>query len=128
MIEGTVLPGLEAVVPLEVRGPTGKRHRVEGVVDTGYNGCLILDPKTIRTLRLPWQRRVLAILADGSECAVAVYEATVIRDGRRRQIPVDEVPAVSLVGMALLDGHRLDMEVCANGKVVIRRLRRLRRR
>jgi predicted aspartyl protease len=63
-------------------------------------------------------------LADGSICIFDVYEAKVVWDGKVRQILVDEADAEPLVGMRLLKGHKLEMEVRYRGKVRIKRLRR----
>jgi clan AA aspartic protease len=92
------------------------------VVDTGCNGWLTLPPALIAALGLPWQTAVHGILADGTEILCDVYEATVVWDRRQRQIPVVDADAAPLVGMALLEGSELNMQVRAGGKVTIRRL------
>jgi clan AA aspartic protease len=128
MIIGAVNADREAVIRLTVRGPTGQGRRVEAVIDTGFDGWLSLPPALIARLRLPWRRRGLALLADGSESIFDVYEATVLWDRRRRRVPIDEVEAAPLVGMALLEGYELNAQVRAGGKVTIKPLPRPRRR
>ena len=71
---------------------------------------------------LRWRSMDRFTLADGSECLFDVYVAKVQWDGRVRTILVDEADADPLVGMRLLRGHELKMQVCARGKVVIKRL------
>ena len=61
-------------------------------------------------------------LADGSQCLFAVYEAKVTWDGKPRRILVDEADTDPLVGMALLSGYELKMQVRSRGKVSIKRL------
>jgi predicted aspartyl protease len=56
-------------------------------------------------------------LADGSECLFDVYDAKVLWDGKVRDILVDEADAEPLVGMRLLKGHELKMQIRARGKV-----------
>ena len=51
-----------------------------------------------------------------------VYEATVFWERRRRRIPVDEANSDPLVGMALLEGSELNVQVRPGGKVTIKRL------
>jgi clan AA aspartic protease len=89
------------------------------LIDTGYDGWLSLPSALITELGLPWRERGRAIMADGSESVFDVYDATLVWDRRRRRVPVDQTDIEALVGMALLDGYRLDAEIRAGGKVVI---------
>jgi len=121
MITGVVRER-EARIRLRIRGP-GSRHReFEAVIDTGYNGWLTLPPSLITALRLPWQNFGRGILADGSESLFDVYEATLLWDRHAISVRVDEVDTTPLVGIALLEGYELNVQVRANGKVTIRRL------
>jgi predicted aspartyl protease len=61
-------------------------------------------------------------LADGSECVFDVYTAKLVWDGKVRQILVAEADAEPLVGMRLLKGHELKMQLRYRGKVTIKRL------
>lgn len=58
-------------------------------------------------------------LADGSEQECDVYAATVIWDGQPRRVPVDAAETDPLVGMPLLNGSDLYMQVRAGGRVAI---------
>jgi predicted aspartyl protease len=75
-------------------------------------------------LGLRWQTVDRFKLADGSICIFDVYEAKVVWDGKVRQILVDEADAEPLVGMRLLKGHELKIQVRYRGKVTIKRLPR----
>ena len=66
----------------------------------------------------------IRIMADGSVRVFDVYQAKVVWDGRVRSVLVDEFDATTLVGMALLRGFELKMQVRARGKVTIKRLPR----
>jgi clan AA aspartic protease len=127
MLRGTVTAEREAIIGVSVRGPTGRVLDIEAVVDTGFDGFLCLPPAAIAQLRLRWIERGEGMLADGSECLVEVYEATVLWDGHALSLFVDEVDADPLVGMALLEGYELKAEVRSGGKVTIKRLPRRRR-
>ena len=83
-----------------------------------------MPPALITTLGLRWQGVERATLADGSTCVFQVYVGKLVWDGKVRTILVDEADADSLVGMRLLRGHELKMQVRARGKVTIRRLAR----
>lgn len=121
MIEGIVTILREAVISLIVFGPQG-RERIEAVVDTGFDGWLTLPPNVVTRLRLPWRSFERATLADGSESLFNVYEATVDWDGRPIPLVVDEADTTPLIGMALLEGHELNMAVRAGGSVTIKAL------
>ena len=119
MISGFVNAYSEAIVELVVRGPNPREQKIEGVVDTGFNGSLSLPPGIIALLDLPFRRRGRAVLADGSETIFDIYEAIVIWDGQARRVAVDEADADPLIGMAILHGFTLKMEVVNGGSVII---------
>jgi clan AA aspartic protease len=123
MITGVVKAD-EARIRLTVRGRQGREQQVEAVIDSGYTGTLTLPPALITLLGLRWQSAQRATLADGSTCVFQVYVGKVVWDGKGRQILVDEANADPLLGMRLLRGHELKMQVRYRGKVTIKRLRR----
>ncbi len=122
MIMGTVR-AREGRIRLVVRGPRRKEREIEAVVDTGYTAYLSLPPATIASLGLVWKSFGRGILADGSECLFDVYESLVIWDGKERRVLVDEADTDPLIGMALLTGYELNMQVRSRGKVTIKPLR-----
>ena len=121
MITGVVKAD-EGRIRLKVKGPRGREQEIEAVIDTGYTASFSLPPALVATLGLPWQSFDRGILADGSEVLFDVYEAGVVWDGKVRRVLVDEADADPLVGMRLLRGHELKMQVRARGKVTIKRL------
>jgi clan AA aspartic protease len=121
MITGRV-DDREARIRLKVRGPRGRQQETEAVIDTGYTASLTLPPTLIATLGLRWQSLDRGTLADGSECLFDVYEATVVWDRRTMRILVDEADTDPLLGMALLSGYELNMQVRPSGKVTLKRL------
>lgn len=123
MKTGIVNAKLEGVIRLTVLGPTGQRRTISAVIDTGFDGWLSLPPALVVTLQLQWQQLCFAILADGSQILVNVYDATVIWDRKRLRISADEAATTPLVGMALLEDHELKIQVRKRGKVTIRPLR-----
>src|SRR6266849_4554507 len=121
MITG-VVEALEGRIRLMVRGPRKRERQVEAVVDTGYTGFLSLPPDVVSSLGLRWKTFGRGILADGSECLFDVYVAKVVWDGKERRVLVDEADTDPLVGMALLSGYELKMQVRSRGMVTIKRL------
>lgn len=121
MIVSTVTDG-QARIHLKVIGPQGQEQEVEALLDTGYSEFLTLAPALAATLGLPWRKVDQTILADGSECFFDVYDGQVMWDGKPRRVLVAALGTTSLVGMRLLDGHELKMQVRPGGKVTIKRL------
>ena len=121
MITG-VVTGREARIHLKVQGPRRQQRELEAVIDTGYTAFLSLPPPLVASLGLRWKSIGRGILADGSECLFDVYVGKVVWDREERRVLVDEVGTDPLVGMALLSGYELKMQVQSRGKVAIKRL------
>jgi clan AA aspartic protease len=119
MIRGTVNARLEAVVPLRIRGPSGVESSVDAVVDSGYTGSLTLPAATVAALGLVRLSGGSALLADGSSRPFDIYAAEVEWDGAWRMILVSAVGAEALLGMHLLAGHTLRIDVAPGGIVEI---------
>ena len=119
MITGLVNVYREAIISLSVEGSEGQSREIDAVIDTGFDGFLTLPSSLIQELGLVWRRRGRAMLADGSDSLFDIYEATVIWDGRPRRIAVDEADCDPLVGMSLLYGYELTVQVIDGGRVVI---------
>jgi clan AA aspartic protease len=121
MITGLVR-GREARIRLKVLGTRKKVQEVEAVIDTGYTGRLTLPPAVIAALGLRWYGSVRGSLADGTTCLFNTYAARVVWDRRERRVLVHETDSTPLVGMRLLRGYELRMQVRFRGKVTIKRL------
>ena len=121
MITGVVKSD-EGRVRVKVKGLRGREQEVDAVVDTGYTAALTLPGTLIAALGLRWRSVDRATLADGSESIFEVFEAKVVWDGKVRRILVDEADTDPLVGMRLLRGYELKMQIRARGKVTIKRL------
>ena len=122
MIAGVVNDRLEAVISLTVQGPIGQSRSFDAVIDTGFGGFLTLPPRLIAELNLPFVRSGRATLGDGSEVTFPFYDVAALWDGDLRLGLVDAADTTPLVGMAMLDGHDLHLEVAAGGRVTIERL------
>ena len=122
MITSVVTDDRQAIIHLMVRGPTGQEQEIEAIIDTGFDGWLSLPSSLIVRLGLLWRQRGRALLADGRESVFDIYEATVVWDGEVRRIPVDEAETAPLVGMSLLEGYELIVQVRSGGNVIIKTL------
>src|SRR6266404_2781349 len=121
MITGAVNAD-EARIRLMVKGRRGREEEIETVIDSGFTGALTLPPALITRLGLRWRSVDRATLADGSTCVFQVYVGQLLWDSKVRTILVAEADTDPLVGMRLLRGHELKMQVRARGKVTIKRL------
>ena len=122
MIEGAVNALREAVLSLSLQGSAGQTRDIEAVVDTGYSGFLTLPIALVAELGLPFAYTGRAFLANDDEVNFAVHYATILWDGRLRDIEADATGSTPLVGMSLLDAHSLYVEVAPGGPVVIQPL------
>jgi len=119
MISGTVTGGREAIVELVVLGPGGRSELIEAVVDTGFNGYLTIPPSLTARLALPLAGSEPARLADGGLVSLDFHRATVLWDGKLRDVLSIAADNDPLIGMALLDGFRLTLDAVLGGPVTI---------
>ena len=122
MITGNVTADREAIIPIEVAGPSGQSQPIEAVIDTGYNGDLTLPSRLIEALQLPFGGHRRGALANGSHLLLDVYLATVISHGKPKEALISQAECAPLVGMSLLRGSRLTMDAVEGGDVVIEEL------
>jgi clan AA aspartic protease len=122
MMQGFVNQSCEAIIRLAVGHANAPKQMVEAVIDTGFTGFLSLPLSIITSLSLPWHFRDMGTLGDGSEVIFDMYKATVIWDGQIQTIDVAASETDPLVGMSLLYGFRVQMEVIERGVVIIEAL------
>src|SRR5438128_8649745 len=122
MIRGVVNARHEAVVRLRVRGPGGVESDVDAIVDSGFTSSLTLPASIVTALGLARQSSSSAVLADGSVRQFDIFAAEVAWGGTWRAVLVSAVGNESLMGMRLLAGHKLVVEVVPGGLVGIFRL------
>lgn len=125
MIRTTVNRFLEATLDLTIRGPHGQQERLECKIDTGFDGALTLHSAVVAALGLRRVNSGRAILADGSETYFPICRAIVDWGGVPRSINVHVADTVSLLGMAMLAGHELRMEIVPDGPVQITPITRM---
>ena len=119
MITGQVTVDREAVIQLDVFGSEQKREIVDFVIDTGFNGYLILPGELIERLNLQSAGKRRATLGDGNTVLLDVCIATVLWFNERREVLALRADGGPLIDMSLLHGNRLNMEVLNGGEVTI---------
>lgn len=119
---GRVNQRREAILKLVIIGDENNKIAVDAVIDTGFNGDLILPIEIVSELGLVPQGYQKATLGDGTISQFRVYAATVIWDGYRKLVEVNSATTGILIGMGLLDGYKLEVNATPNGDVSIIRL------
>lgn len=122
MIVGQVDARRQSVIALRVRGPDGQERTTQAILDTGFNGALMLPPAQVAAQGLTIQDGVNIRMADGSRVHVPVYEATVVWGGVERRTTVIASGSQPLLGTSLLLGHRLSIDLVVGGHVTIQSL------
>jgi clan AA aspartic protease len=122
-IGGTVHGTTDAVVPLTVRGPEGQQEHLDFKLDTGFDGGLSLHSAVVAALGLPRFGVQHVGLADGSVILCEMCDGVVEWGGVLRAVEVQVADSISLLGMALLSGHHVRIDVVDGGVVRISPLR-----
>jgi clan AA aspartic protease len=92
------------------------------IIDTGFSGFLTLPTALINALGLRIRGRAQVTLADSSMVLTNVYTGAVIWDGQPRVIEIDAADIDPLVGMSLLRGFELRIQVIDGGSVTVQPL------
>src|SRR5712691_945287 len=111
MIRGIVNARREAIVRLRVRGPGGVESDVDAIVDSGFTSSLTLPMAVVTALGLARQSGGTAVRADGSVRQFDIFAAEVAWAGTWRAVLVSAVGNESLLGMRLMAGHKLVVDV-----------------
>jgi clan AA aspartic protease len=122
MIQGTVDRALDARISVTILSAHETQQSIEAIIDTGFNGFLTLPANLLNDLdaeRIGYGR---VILADGSEKLAPIYEVAILWDGHRTALEVDAADTEPLIGMALMEGYQLQIDVRESGVVNLTRL------
>lgn len=120
---GVVNQNCEATIKVAVGGIGLPKITIDAVIDTGFTSFLSLPLSIITDLGLPWHYRDVGTLGDGSEVIFEIYKGSAIWDGQSQIIDVAASDSDPLVGMSLLYGFKLQIEVVEGGTVTIESLR-----
>jgi clan AA aspartic protease len=94
---------------------------VEAAIDTGFSGFLTLPIQLIQTLDLAFDRSDIFMLGDDRKVEFDLYQAELIWDGEPKAVRVLATEGTPLVGMSLLEGCHLFVDVIAGGEVRVER-------
>lgn len=110
---------------LEISLPDGEQFDV--VVDSGFNGTLMLPLRRLKKLRLEKGSYIYNRLADGSVIRTPTYIGEILWFGQKAQVLIQANDAdEGLLGMELFQGCKVELDLDAD--VVIFRKKSVRRR
>ena len=122
MIRGKVNQYQQALVTITVMGSEDGLQFLAVVLDTGFTGYLTLPPDSIRLLGLPSIGSRIFELANGEQFEFNTYLATVLWHGQPRRVLILRSDSVPLLGMSLLRGSRVTLDVLDDGAFTIEEL------
>lgn len=120
VIEGEVSADRIAVIPISLPLSDGTSRTLQMMVDTGFNGYLMLPPDLIELTDAQWLGPRPSLIANGSMTDLPSYVLDVQWEGRLRRVLCLSAPNCHLVGMSLMYGYTLRMDVVDGGRVTIR--------
>lgn len=117
---GVVTPALDLTFRIRLRtSDEVEIGEVDATLDTGFTEFLLLPQDLIEPLGLTVQEESMIGLGDGSSALMEVVRLDVEWLGRWRTIPVYVAPTDPLIGVSLLEGHRLTADFTPGGDVRI---------
>lgn len=122
MISGSVDGAGKVWVSLVVEGRTGNQTSVDAAIDTGFNGFLTLPPEVIGLLDLAPRVPTMVTLGTGIRRRLNTWDAQVQWHEDRKEVQVLQAEGIPLIGMSLLEGSRLTVDVEVGGQVFIEEL------
>jgi clan AA aspartic protease len=118
VIRGEVDARRYLIIPASVRDSTGQDIPVQLVIDTGFDGYISLPSELIKQLDLPFITEETFTLADETEREFKTYAAIVVW-GEERGVLALMSDGPAMVGMAMLYGFRVTIDVIDGGEVII---------
>ena len=119
MINGTVTEDREIVVQLKVLATNQSAVSIQAVVDTGFNGFLMLPIDVLSALGALSAGTRRAELGDGNLVELDVYVVRVKWHDEDRDVLALQAEATPLVGMSLLWGSRVGFDAQDGGAFTI---------
>jgi predicted aspartyl protease len=107
------------LIEIDVMGEDNRRQSIEAVLDTGFSGYLTLPWDSIRGLGLQSAGQRAFELANGEQFEFNTYLAMVLWHGRLRLVTVLESDSVLPLGVFLLWGNRVTLDMLDDGDVAI---------
>lgn len=117
-MHGLVNVNYEAVLRLAIASQ-GQTHHIDAAINTGYRGFLSLPPHIVNHLALPYLGETQDIFSHDAQFSAPTYQAKILWDSRYREVPVHQINTSPFVGISLLKGYNLQLQIIENGIVFL---------
>ena len=105
------------VLPVDLFDRQGRLHRVEAMIDTGFDDFLTLPAHLVQRMGLVWASRMPMQAATSEWAQFDVYAADVLWLGNRLPLRVLQTQSEILVGTRLLWETQLTVQFWEGGSV-----------
>ena len=122
MIRGKVNERGQALVAVEALDRDGWFQPLEFVLDTGFTGDLLLSADAIQRLAVVPHNEINAALADGQGVQLRGWLGSILWHDQMRRVIIAQADGEPLLGMRLLRGSRVTLDVRLDGDVTIEEL------
>jgi predicted aspartyl protease len=118
-VNGEVTPDREAVLRVTIRGPGGLELETDAILDTGFTDYFSIESSQIAALGLPHRGTMQFELANGTLVPLEIHRGEILWNGQWRSMLVTAAGGAPLIGMSLLAGSRVTLNVIDGGPVTI---------
>ncbi len=118
-LRGVMNDQRQPIISITVRGTQSKERTADALLDTGFNGTMVLPPDLILELGLPFWFIRTVVLADGSMHDISNHKGRILWEGVERPIRIAASGDQPLIGMGLLVGYRLQIDAVDGGAVIV---------
>ncbi|MCY3692387.1 MAG: hypothetical protein OXI54_14590 [Chloroflexota bacterium] len=122
MTQGQVNGAYLADIPIDIFDSRRRLHRIRAVIDSGFDGELVLPGSIIRGLGLLRIGEDELYLPNGQPFLFNAYSGTIFWFNRERDITVLESETYSLVGKFLLAESHIEIDLTPGGTVTVTEL------
>ena len=119
MTTGRATATLKPLVPITILDSRNNARTIEFVLDSGFNGQLLLADRYIDRLGLSIEDWIDGRPATGAFVKIPYTEALVLWQGVRRRAQILQLDSEPLIGMEFLWNHRITIDAVPNGPVTI---------
>jgi len=119
VIRGSVDSDRQAILSRELFGLNGQPLVVSAAIDTGYDGILTITPDIAAALQSPFRETRTYELGNGELVDFPIHDVTLMWDEQTRNVAAIVTSGGVLVGMSLLHGFTLFIDVIDGGEIRI---------
>jgi predicted aspartyl protease len=119
-LTGHITNKLKPILTLSVQSAEGISEKKSFLVDTGCNLEVVLPAVEIALLRWPLVERAQITQADGRPVDVDLHEGTLLIGGFPRPVLAAALGIQPIIGMELLQGWQLCLDIIAPGEGEVR--------